>query len=85
MKMAAQLLSLFMWIYAMLSVIAFVFYYLIFAVPLFYNKQVKKLLYFTASGILITLQLFAVIYASLHIHIVKKADIALSELSQSTS
>ena len=82
--MAAPLLSMFMWIFCMIFTMAFVLYYLACADDLFKIKQLKMLLYFTSSGIMLTLQLLAVIYASAHIHIVNKADLQLSELRQST-
>jgi len=75
MQMAAPLLSLFMWIYSFINVMAFVLYYFACSLDLYQNKQIKKLLYFTASGIFISLQLLAVIYTSAHIHIVNKADV----------
>ena len=75
MKMAAPLLSLFLWIYSMISVMAFCLYYLACAEALNYNMQLKALFYYTASGIFVVLQLFAVVYTSAHIHIINKADI----------
>lgn len=82
--MAAPLLSTFMWIFCFFLLISFTLYYVFLADTLFKHKKVKKILYFTIGGILIFLQLLAVIYASAHLNIVNKADLQLSELSVST-